>query len=183
MTSTRELEDSLPLAASSHETDSEPLSDRKIAVYTLLALDDEQLQQLEQDINSADDISPTPVVQLANRPVFHNQKLLDIYNHHIRNRNSNTKYHPSCFIVADQNNWSEKGVLFVSLAASTEQRDSVIGVCRCDLEISTQIQANLDVGNMDWIDYKEMEEEEFGGENPYQNLRYYPNDPTTSSSA
>jgi hypothetical protein len=70
-------------------------------------------------------------------------------------------------------------LLFINLVAVTEQRDSFVGVCRCDLETATQIKANLEVGNMDWVDYKEMEQEDFGGENVYGNERYYPVDPTT----
>lgn len=31
---------------------------------------------------------------------------------------------------------------------------------------------------MDWVDYKEMEQDEFGGESPYENPGYYPVDPT-----
>jgi hypothetical protein len=174
MASTRQLEENLPPSAP-------PIPDgdyatRKIAIYTTLSLDATQLKQLEQDLRDADDISDTPVTQLAPQPFSEN--LLDIYNHHLQMDSQDSPYHPRCFIVADQNDWKEKGVLFVNLAADTEQRESFVGVCRCDLEMATQIEANLDIGNMDWVDYKEMEENDFGGENPYKNPRYYPLDPT-----
>ena len=176
MASTRELEDTLPLA--SPITPNGDFEDRKIAIYTTLPLEASQLQQLEQDLRDADDISDTDVAQLAPQPHFKN--VLDIYNHHVNlGKQDTTQHHdPSYFIVADQENWKQKGVLFVNLTADTEQRESFVGVCRCDLETATLIKANLEVSNMDWVDYKEQEQEEFGGENPYKNPRYYPVDPT-----
>jgi hypothetical protein len=176
MASTRELEDTLPLTAPL--TRNGGFEDRKIAIYTTIAVEASQLQQLEQDLRDADDISDEDVAQLVPQPHF--DSVLDIYNHHVGlGEHNNTQDHdPSYFIVADQENWKQKGVLFVNLTADTEQRESFIGVCRCDLETATLIKANLEVSNMDWVDYKEQEQEEFGGENPYKNPRYYPVDPT-----
>ncbi|KAG9660984.1 hypothetical protein KCU81_g9903, partial [Aureobasidium melanogenum] len=37
--------------------------------------------------------------------------------------------------------------------------------------------ANLDVGNISWIEYKEAEQEKFGSESPYTNKRYFSRDP------
>jgi hypothetical protein len=176
MASTRDLEDTLPLTAPL--TRNGDFEDRKIAIYTTLSLKASQLQQLEQDLRDANDISDEDVAQLVPQPHF--DSVLDIYNHHVGlGEHNNTQDHdPSYFIVADQENWKQKGVLFVNLTADTEQRESFIGVCRCDLETATLIKANLEVSNMDWVDYKEQEQEEFGGENPYKNPRYYPVDPT-----
>ena len=174
MTSTRDLEDSLPLTAPSIRTGD--YDTKKVAIYTTLDLETAKLKQLEQDLRDADDISDTAVAQLAPQPHFNS--VLDIYNHHLQLDDQDAPYHPWYFIVANRDDWKTKGVLFVNLAADTEQRESFIGVCRCDLETCTQIKANLDVGNIDWVDYKEMEEDEFGGENPYKNPRYYPVDPT-----
>lgn len=175
MASTRELEDTLPLA--SPITPNGDFEDRKIAIYTTLSMETSQLQQLEQDLRDADDISDEDVAELALQPHFNS--VLDIYNHHVDLAKQTTSEHdPSYFIVADREDWKEKGVLFVNLTADTEQRESFVGVCRCDLETATQIKANLEISNMDWVDYKEMEQEEFGGENVYKNPRYYPVDPT-----
>jgi len=176
MAATRDLEDTLPLTS--------PLSqkpgfeDRRIAIYTTLPLETSQLQQLEQDLRDADDILSADVAHISPQPHFNT--VLDIYNHHIdtAQQDDTSPHDPSYFIVADHENWNEKGLLFVNLVAVTEQRDSFVGVCRCDLETATQIKANLEVGNMDWVDYKEMEMEGFDGENPYKNPRYYPADPT-----
>lgn len=176
MASTRDLEDTLPLT--SPLTQKSGFEDRKIAIYTTLSLETSQLQQLEQELRDADDILSTDVAHLAPQPQL--SSVLDIYNHHIdlAQQEDSPPHDPSYFIVADQENWKEKGLLFVNLVAVTEQRHSFVGVCRCDLETATQIKANLEVGNMDWVDYKAMEQEEFEGENPYKNPRYYPADPT-----
>ncbi|KAM0709476.1 hypothetical protein Q7P35_003515 [Cladosporium inversicolor] len=177
MASTRELEDTIPLTSPiTHNGD---FKDRKIAIYTTLSNETSQLQQLEQDLRDADDISDEDVAELAPQPHFNS--MLDIYNHHVDLAKQDTLQHdPSYFIVADQEDWKENGVLFVNLTADTEQREFFVGVCRCNLETATQIKANLEIANMDWVDYKEMEQEEFDGENPYKNSRYYPVDPTAS---
>lgn len=175
MASTRELEDTLPLTSPLAQKPG--FEDRKIAIYTTLPLETSQLQQLEQDLRDADDILSTDVAHLAPQPHF--SSVLDIYNHHADLAQQDSSQHdPSYFIVADRENWTEQGLLFVNVVAVTEQRDSFVGVCRCDLETATQIKANLEVGNMDWVEYKEMEQEGFGGENPYEDPRYYPVDPT-----
>ena len=175
MGSTRELENTLPLT--SPLTQKAGFEDRKIAIYTTLPLEASQLQQLEQALRDADDILSTDVAQLSTQPHF--SSVLDIYNHHAgQAQQDSPQYDPSYFIVADHEDWNEKGLLFINVVAATEQRDSFVGICRCDLETATQIKANLEVGNMDWVDYKEMEQNEFGGENPYKNPRYYPVDPT-----
>jgi len=174
MSATRELEGTLPLTAP-RLRDGE-YATRKIAIYSTLSLEATKLKQLEQDLRNADDISDTAVAELAPQPHFNS--LLEIYNHHLQADYQDSPYHPQYFIVADQDDWKEKGVLFINLAADTEQRESFVGVCRCDLETSTQIMANLDIGNMDWVDYKEMEQDDFGGENVYENPRYYPTNPT-----
>lgn len=151
--------------------------DRQIAIYSLLDQDTKHLEKLEHDLRAADDISDKPITRLATSANFANKTLLDIYNHHIATRDQDTMFHPLYFIVADQQHWKKKGVLFVNLHASTEDHKSFIGVCRCDLEIATQIRANLSIANMDWLDYKEMEQDEFGGEDPYENKRYYDSNP------
>ena len=174
MASTRELEDGLPLIAPPGQNGD--FATRKIAIYTTLYVEAAQLERLEQDLRDANEISDTAVAQLAPQPHF--DSLLDIYNHHIQLDTKEFAYDPRYFIVADQDDWTKEGVLFINLAADTEQRECFVGVCRCDLETCTQIKANLEVGNMDWVDYKEMEQDEFGGENPYENPRYYPVDPS-----
>lgn len=176
MTSTKGLEDSLPLTGPAVEDDFSYLDPTKIAVYTLLALNDGQLSQLEQDVRAADEDACTPATLSTTQSVFHGQRLLDVYNHHIRTRDDEFGFHPFYFIVADQENWAESGVLFVHLAASTWQHDHFVGVCRCDLETASQIGPNLDMANSDWEHCKEMEQDEFGGEDPYENPRYFPDD-------
>jgi hypothetical protein len=129
MASTRELEDTLPLT--SPLTQKAGFEDRKIAIYTTLPLEDSQLQQLEQALRDADDIL-IDVTHLSTQPHF--SSVLDIYNHHVDLAQQDSPQHdPSYFIVADHEDWDKKGLLFIDLAAATEQRDSFVGVCRCDL--------------------------------------------------
>ena len=133
MASTRELEDTLPLTAPL--TPNGDFEDRKIAIYTTLPPETSQLQQLEQDLRDANDISDKDDAQLSPNPHF--TTLLDIYNHHIslseKDSDASQQHDPSYFIVADHEDWDKKGLLFIDLAAATEQRDSFVGVCRCDL--------------------------------------------------
>lgn len=123
MTSTRQLEDTLPLTAP--PVGDGDFANRKIDIYTTLPLDTMQLKQLEQDLREANDIEDTNVAKLASQPHFNS--LLDIYNHHIRTRDQETSYDPRYFITADQEDWAKGGVLFVNLIADTEQRESFVG--------------------------------------------------------
>lgn len=96
MASTRELEDTLPLA--SPLTQKRGFEDREIAIYTTQTF---PLQQLEQDLRDADDILSTDVAHLAPQPQF--SSVLDIYNHHIdlAQQEDSPPHDPSYFIVAD----------------------------------------------------------------------------------
>ena len=50
----------------------------------------------------------------------------------------------------------------------------VIGVSRCAIGEADLMSANLDVGNIHWIAYKEAEEEiPFRYKSPYTNKRYF----------
>jgi hypothetical protein len=124
MASTRKLEDTLPLTAPL--TRNGDFEARKIAIYATLPLKPSQLRQLEQDLRNADDVSDEDVAQLAPQPQFNNA--LDIYNHHVNLSKQDTSQHydPSYFVVADQENWKQKGILFVNLTADTEQRESLV---------------------------------------------------------
>jgi hypothetical protein len=64
-------------------------------------------------------------------------------------------------------------VLFLNLQVVNDRDQSVVGVCRCGVDMANSIAANLEVGNMDWMDFKEDEEHEWGGEDPYTNSRYH----------
>lgn len=53
----------------------------------------------------------------------------------------------------------------------------VVGVSRCAINEANLMRAILDIGNISWIGYEEVEEEHFGSESPYTNTRYYARDP------
>ncbi|KAI5237581.1 hypothetical protein E4T42_09180 [Aureobasidium subglaciale] len=174
MTSTKELEDTLPL----HDPHPGPFGEtlgKHWPIYSLIAYDDNDPAKLESDINSAEDSTHHSVI--ITTPDFSSGTLRDIYEHHIRYRDKNNGIHPSLFIVIDQRDYQSKGVLLVDLQVMTDTCQSVIGVLRCNYSDADLYCANLDIGNMIFIDYKEEEQDLWGGEDPYENTRFFSKDP------
>ncbi|KAI4726031.1 hypothetical protein E4T49_06206 [Aureobasidium sp. EXF-10728] len=170
MASTKQLEDTLPLHDTHHNSPNDTLN-KQWPIYSLVAFSDPDLQTLETDINKAEDSTGNSVLITA--PDFSHGTLRDIYNHHIRLRNENHEIHPTLFIVVDQRDYREKGVLVVDLQVMTETSQTVVGVLRCGYDDADLYCANLDIGNMSFMDYKEEEQSLWGGENPYENKRYF----------
>lgn len=179
MTSIKELEDTLPLH-DSHQDRSGVVSSKQYPIYSLVAFDDRQLRQLESHINKAEDSTNQSV--LINQPNSSSSTLRDIYEHHIQLRTENKDIHPSLFIVADQRDYQAKGVLVVDLQVMTDSPPNVIGVLRCGYADADLYCANLDIGNMSFIDYKEEEQSLWGGDNLYENKRYFPEGSAPSTS-
>lgn len=171
MTSTKELENTLPLH-DPHQDGSGVISSKQYPIYSLVAFEDHELSQLESDINKAEDSTHQSV--LINQPNFSGSTLRDIYEHHIQFRNENKDIHPSLFIVADQRDYQAKGILIVDLQVMTNDPPNVIGVLRCGYADADLYCANLDIGNVGFIDYKEEEQSLWGGDDPYENKRYFP---------
>lgn len=146
MANTKELEDTLPLAAPNEPHHLRNTLNKKFAIYTSTSLEDAELQQLERDINGAGD--STSNSQLADRAVF--ESLRDIYDYHLEYRDRNQAVHPLYYIVADSKEWRSQGVLGVYLAAMSPKRNNVVGVCRCGVDAADMMGANLNIGNMDW---------------------------------
>ncbi|KAI5240594.1 hypothetical protein E4T43_05981 [Aureobasidium subglaciale] len=174
MASTKELEDTLPL----HDPHPDPFGHtlgRRWPIYSLIAYDDKNLAKLESDINNAEDSTHNSV--LITTPDFSSSTLRDVYGYHIALRDKDNGIHPSLFIVIDQKDYQSKGVLLVDLQVMTDTSRNVIGVLRCSYSDADLYCANLDIGNMSFIDYKEEEQELRGGEDPYENTRYFGKDP------
>lgn len=93
--------------------------------------------------------------------------LRDVYEHHVRARDSDPRAHPLYFVVADREDWRAGGLLAVHLDCGYGGEEDRVGVGRCGVDWADSWGVNLDIGNMDWMDLKEMEEEEWGGEDPY----------------
>lgn len=174
MASTKDLEDTLPLVDTGLDTTKDNLG-KHYTVYTLISLHPSKLQELIDDINNAED--STSSSRLAPDPDFSGQSLRDIYDYHTRIRDEDETIHPCYLIVADQDDWKTNGVLMVYTAVETDASDPayVVGVGRCGWDWADSCGANLDIANMDWIDFKEVERDEWGGEDPYENKRYFPN--------
>jgi len=168
MASTEDLEDTLPLH------DSSPFSntlDKRWPIYCMVAFDNQELRQLENDINKAEDSTDQSI--LIARPNLSGSTLRDVYEHHIQLRDEHKEIHPSLFIAVDQKNYRIGGVLIVDLQVMTEHGQSVIGVLRCGCDDADLYCANLDMSNMSFIDYKEEEQRLWHGSNPYENSRYF----------
>lgn len=171
--STKELENTLPLY-DSHQDRSGIISSKQWPIYSMAAFSDQELEQLESDINNAEDSTSNSV--LITTPASSGKTLLGIYEHHVQLRNENKEIHPSLFVVADKADYHTKGVLVVDLQVPTDSVRNVIGVLRCAYSDADLYCANLDIGNISFIDYKEEENELWDGDDPYANKRYFPND-------
>lgn len=176
MPTTRELEDTLPLTAPQSNQSTTNLIGRKSAVYTLLDLTPEQLAQATQELNDNDNNAGPGNCQLAPEAQLPGKTMRDVFEHHIQTRdkeNNREIFHPFYFIVIDQKDWMNRGVLFINLEAVNGRNQKVVGLCRCGIDMANSIAANLEIVNMDWLDFKEQEQDEWDGENPYENPRYH----------
>jgi hypothetical protein len=171
--STKELENTLPLY-DSHQDRSGIISSKQWPIYSMIEFSSHELEKLESDVNKAEDSTHQSV--MITTPDLFGKTLLDIYEHHIQLRDENKDIHPSLFIVVDKADYQTKGVLVVDLQVPTDSVRNVIGVLRCAYSEADLYCANLDIGNMSFIDYKEEEKELWDGDDPYANKRYFPND-------
>lgn len=165
--STKELAKTLPRKAPNTEYHRATLkpNEFKFAIYSIAPLNTAALQQLEHDINNAE--LGNNRSKLAPQPDFSGRLLKDVYDYHIRIRDEGDTIHPLYFIVADQSNPSESGVLAVHLDRGGEE-ENLVGVGRCGVDMADTWGVNIDIGNRDWLDLKEEEQNEWGGEDPYE---------------
>lgn len=149
--------------------------DKRWSIYPMVAFNESELKQLENDINKAEDSTDQSV--LITQPDLFGSTLRNVYERQVRLRNEHTDIHPSLFIAVDQKEYQTQGVIIVDLQVLIEHGQSVIGVLRCAYDDADLYYANLDIGNMSFIDYKEEEHRLWHGDNPYENQRYFPNEP------
>ncbi|RYP25519.1 hypothetical protein DL768_011483 [Monosporascus sp. mg162] len=178
MASTKELEKTLPRKAPNterHRAVLDGLARYKYQIYSTVApaLDGEALERLERDINSAAEPAGTgnSVLSPAARSGEHaGRPLRDVYEHHLRardageNADEESTVHPLYFVVADRPDWKREGLLAVHLDCGYGEEEDRVGVGRCGVDWADSWGANIDIANMDWMELKEAEQEEWGGE-------------------
>lgn len=166
MASTNDLASTLPKKApnTAHHRDTlNGLGRYKFAIYTTASLDSTSLHQLEASINSAE--LSTHNSKLAPEPS--KSSLRDVYDYHLALRDRDDTIHPLYFIVADRADLPDAGVLVVHLNCGIDNEDDVVGVARCGVDMADSHGANIDIGNIDWLDIKEEEADSWGGDTPY----------------
>ncbi|CAN9132046.1 unnamed protein product [Alternaria alternata] len=169
MSSTKDIAKTLPKKAPNaehHRVTLDGLSRTKFAIFHTAALDVSARQQLEESINT--DEPSTGRSKLAPQSDFSGRSLRDVYDYFIHLRDQDDTIHPLYFIVADQEDFSRNGVVVVLLNSSQDEED-IVGVGRCSNVEADSWGANIDIGNQDWLDLKEEEAVEWGGDDPYGN--------------
>ena len=180
--STKELAATLPRKAPNTEQHRAVLNtapyQHKYQIYSLAALDDAALARLARDVNTGDPEDEnsggnSALSKEAGR--FAGRSLRDVYDHHIEARNRDKTVHPLYFIVADSADWKTDGLLVVHLdcgyvEGGKEGGEDCVGVGRCGVDWADSWGVNIDIGNMDWMELKEMEETDWGGDDPYEGL-------------
>ena len=179
--STKELAATLPRKAPNTERHRAVLNaapyQYKYQIYSLAALDEAALLRLEQDINRGDPSDENSggnsalAKEAGNR--FAGRSLRDVYEYHVSARDRDHGVHPLYFIVADSVDWKTDGLVVVHLdcgyvEGGKEGGEDCVGVGRCGVEWADSLGVNIDIGNMDWMDLKEMEETDWGGDDPYE---------------
>lgn len=177
--STKELAATLPRKAPNTERhravlNAEP-GQYKYQIYGLgpAFRDKSLLAQLEREINDAaaedggggngNSVLSSQVSKFVNE----GSTLRDVYDYHVKARDEDVTVHPLYFVVADRADWKKEGLLAVHLDCGYGEEEDRVGVGRCGVDWAGSWGVNLDIGNMDWVDLKEMEEQEWGGEDPY----------------
>lgn len=121
------------------------------ALYTLVDLSDDELQDLRSACESEYVDEANDNVRLAHRARFVSETLQAIVNYHLEHHD-NDEYDPVMFIVAVSKDWKEDGVLLVTLDDDDQacKPDKIrVKAKRAGLAV-----ANLQIANMDWEEFK-----------------------------
>lgn len=155
----------LPATAPNTERHRATLNGRyKFAVYSIANLDEASLRALETELNSAEFAANT--CKLAPQPSFPGRPLRDVFDYHVRVRDEDTTIHPLYFIVAAYADYKTDGVVVVHLNTDQDEQEDRVDKARCAVDMAASWGMNFDIGNMDWEDLKEEEQDNYGGEQP-----------------
>ncbi|GME23008.1 amino acid permease protein [Neofusicoccum parvum] len=151
---------SLPRTAPNTERHRATLNGQyKFAIYTIAELDQSSLHALQRDLNAAEYCHNT--CALAPQPNFAGRPLRDVFDYHVRVRDEDQTIHPLFFIVATDADYTSKGVIVVHLDTGQDEQEDRVDQGRCGVDRAASWGMNIDIGNMDWEDLKEEEEEEW----------------------
>lgn len=138
------------------------------ALYTLVDLTDEELQQVRQAcetacIETGSELNSS--VRIATQPRFLEQPLRAVFDHHVewRARNGPLEFDPKMFIVVVNVEWQQKGVLVVTLDDEEEDGGNVDSFFT-KAEDAGNIVGNMQIGNMGWDELKSAFELDAGGD-------------------
>lgn len=182
MSSTKEIEDSLPLTAPKRSPC--PTQRTNLLLYIAASLTANEHERLLSTLHDYEYSSERTRLAPGD---YQTKSVREIYDHHVRAREDDGSIHPFLFIVADRPDFTKDGVLIVNLAVQTDrvEPNRVVGVTRCSVggdEGAESICVNLDTANCEWADVKYAEMRNWGGEDPRRNRRYFPTDSQTAES-
>ena len=142
----------LPAKAPTESYSHESHNCDKLAIYTLVDLGHDGVNDLVQALKNGDD-NLREAYKLPPKHDFCGKPLRDVYDYHLQLGGEKT-HHPTLFIVAHTRDYGTSGVLLVNL--NTDLKGGV-DTCRLRSVEALLAGVNLAIGNMDWEDYKEDE--------------------------
>ena len=143
---------SLPSKAPTERYQQESHNTEKIAVYSLVGLDQEGTDGLLKALENNDD-NLQDAAGLPPKHDFSGKPLKDVYDYHLQ-IGSEGNYHPTLFIVAHNRDYKSDGVLLVNLDIDLK---CSVDTCRIKPSEALSAAVNLEIANMDWEDFKEDE--------------------------
>ena len=189
--STKELVATLPSRAPNTEHAGQSGTRHRNSTSTgfegLAEIDATALAQLEKGVNEGgpeDECSGGNSALAREASRFAGRSLRQVYEHHVKARDRDRTVHPLFFIVADNAEWKANGLLIIHLDCGYLEGGKEGGDCvrvgRCGVDWAGTWGVNI-IGNMDWMDLKEMEETDWDGDDPYGNEDGDGDDDDTSS--
>ncbi|KAI0849404.1 hypothetical protein F5Y00DRAFT_235621 [Daldinia vernicosa] len=133
----------------------EPMTLHPAALYTLVDLDNAELEYLERECESgcvATGSEPGTSVRLAPRSRFVGQSLRAVFDYHLELGPQNT-FEPRYFIVTSEKDWQTKGVILVTL--DDDELDCNVDSFRIKAADAGLSVVNLQIGNTSWGEEKD----------------------------
>ena len=146
------LDLSLPSKSPTESYHDQSHSFDKIAVYTLVDLDEDDINALINFIQN-DDETLENVTCLPPKYNFTDGSLRDVYGYHLK-LDKQRSLHPTLLIVAHHQDYEKNGVLLVNLDTDLE---CSVDICRLKASDAVLVAVNLMIANTDWEEVKDEE--------------------------